>query len=125
MNERVKNLILEALRSGEYQQGRGQCFYKGCYCVTGVILDVYRKDTGDGNWNTEAASLVHNNGTLSHTQVQPCVWKWLGIEDEIPDYGLALCYNGGCRYWNTNDRGYPFDQLANIIEEHGICLPTD
>lgn len=123
MNERVKNLIVDALRNGNYKQTFGVCHSKNCFCFTGLVLDLYRKDTGDGEWRNDV--FYHSDGTYSSTQVQSQVWKWLGIEDNIPDYGLAFSYENKERYWSDNDNGVTFDRLAKTVEKHGICVPSN
>jgi hypothetical protein len=48
-----KELILNALRSGEYKQGTGALRdhpEEGCYCVLGVIVDLYIQEHASESW---------------------------------------------------------------------------
>lgn len=49
MNPDVKTKWLEALRSGEYKQARGQLQHKHGFCCLGVLCDIYAKE-GKGSW---------------------------------------------------------------------------
>jgi hypothetical protein len=45
MNSEVKAKWVAALRSGEYQQGRGELrSISNCFCCLGVLCDLYDKD---------------------------------------------------------------------------------
>lgn len=44
MNKDVKDKWVSALRSGEYEQGVGYLCLDGCYCVMGVLVDLYNKE---------------------------------------------------------------------------------
>lgn len=46
MNQEVKKLWVEAARSGQYKQGMGQLREGNCFCIMGVLCDVYSKAYG-------------------------------------------------------------------------------
>jgi len=50
MNQRVKDLWIDALNSGSYSQTEAVLRDEYGYCCLGVLCDIYRKDTGDGKW---------------------------------------------------------------------------
>lgn len=58
MNPEVKALWCDALESGEFEQVRGKlrspvvCGYG--YCCLGVLSEVYRRHTGNGEWDGRA-----------------------------------------------------------------------
>jgi hypothetical protein len=55
MNQEIKKLWIDALTSGDYQQGRLRLrTVDGRYCCLGVLCDLYRKETGHGEWINEA-----------------------------------------------------------------------
>ena len=51
MNPRIKQLWVDALKSGEYQQTIGALRKDNSYCALGVLIDVYHKETGNGEWS--------------------------------------------------------------------------
>ena len=52
MNEKTKGVWLEALRSGEYKQGKGALCKNGKFCCLGVLYDVAGK-----RWEQELGSI--------------------------------------------------------------------
>lgn len=50
MNPRIKQLWLDALRSGDYEQGTGRLRTGNRFCCLGVLCDLHSKETGAGRW---------------------------------------------------------------------------
>lgn len=48
----ARRLWVEALRSGEYEQGRTWLRENDRYCCLGVACELYRKHTGIGRWES-------------------------------------------------------------------------
>lgn len=118
MNKEVKAKWVDALRSGEYQQCKGALKTEAGYCCLGVLVDLYRKETGRGTWfsGTRCQFVV---GNQSASGLPPsAVLNWAG---------LGGCVNpqvkmGDGREENLvslNDKGTPFSRIADLIEE---CL---
>lgn len=111
-------LWLTALRSGEYQQARGYLHTDEGYCCLGVACDIYRKETGKGEW----APSNSNDYTPRYAFVLGCTDQELGLPDEVAAW-LGLESNMG-DYVNDeertladeNDAGTTFEQIAEIIE---------
>lgn len=110
MKPDVKERWVEALRSGEYQQGTGRVRMKGRYCCLGVLTALAEKELGPDVWrNTEGIAL------------SPKVAKWAGLVKEdgtpivSPHLGLHrdLWLDG---LSNINDFGTPFNDIADMIE---------
>lgn len=107
MNSEVANKWVEALRSGQYEQGFGLLNDNNQYCVFGVLCDVHAKETG-GHWLTS----VSPEGKLSTTYKDKFgtlpeeVKKWAGITN----IGLENKLIG-----LNDDKRVPFDDLAHII----------
>ena len=78
-----KELILKALRSGEYDQTTDVLMSNdGCFCVLGVMIDLYIKQHGldpEDSWD-----LVNKAGT-QHLPVE--VYNWAFDKDEPSDRG--------------------------------------
>ncbi len=81
MNQEIKKRWIEALRSGEYQQGKESLFHCGKFCCLGVLTDLYIKEHGL-QWKQYSAGLwgfEEEGGVLP-----PSVRKWSGILDANP-----------------------------------------
>ncbi len=111
MNQEIKQAWIEALRSGEYQQGRGQLRdQKGRMCCLGVLCDLHRK-AGLGEWEEG----WYKNETSALPKV---VVDWAGLPDfnpDVGDYPIAL-YNDGRDGGSL--RPHTFAEIAYLIEEH-------
>lgn len=122
MNERVKNLIVEALTNGSYKRCTGELTKDDCFCFNGLILDLYRKDTGDGEWRFHEEcgvfGLVHKDDTCSGLIMQPSVINWLGCQVKGGD---VLRDENGAKFWLLNDRrDMTFKKLADKVAKYGI-----
>ena len=53
MNQQIKQLWVNALRSGEYKQATGRLRKNDGYCCLGVLCDLHSKTTGEGHWEGE------------------------------------------------------------------------
>ena len=105
VNPEIKKLWVEALRSGDYVQGKGRLKEGGCFCVMGVLCDLHAKAT-EGKWD-------HNNEYLGcRFDVPVKVRYWASLETEV------ISFKG---YYTSpmilNDTCKDFKELANIIEE--------
>lgn len=96
MKEKIKTLWTEALRSGEYKQGKEQLKtdaaegHKDKFCCLGVLTDLYCKDKGV-SWE-EATELARNpdewNKAKAIAYMPECVADWAGfLESELSDQG--------------------------------------
>jgi hypothetical protein len=128
MNQEIKKLWIDALRSGEYGQCKGVLHSEEGYCCLGVLTDIYHKKTGMGEW---IASLSYTNfnpagrveyvfqdidaRTSDKTLLPKKVTEWAELSDNCPtvqyrDYDLA----------NLNDGRHvsqlSFSAIADIIE---------
>lgn len=137
MNSEAKKLWLKALRSGEYSQVRGQLQSDEGYCCLGVACDV----AVDAGVNVEVKYVLD-----IHADDEPCdkmvsgyeydgkggtlplsVQHWLGVGDQwaafdpSDDWREAHGFGTGdprrTQLADLNDRGYTFDEIADIIEE--------
>lgn len=99
MDQELKAKWVEALRSGKYEQATGWLREGNRYCCLGVLCDI----SGQGEWEPI------NNPTQGY--------KYLGyvavMPEEIAQFGeqettLVL----------MNDRGKPFTDIADWIEQN-------
>ena len=133
--ENVK-LWLAALRSGEYDQQQAVLKNGFGYCCLGVACDVYRKQTGKGNWIDTTDSRggftfdtgdVYNNVEIIDS---PAIREHFGFDDvsgfNIPPFFLPS-ENGDegtgttlpIRLTEVNDElELTFPQIADLIEKY-------
>lgn len=107
--EAVKELIA-ACRSGEYKQGRGQLRDKhDCYCIQGLMCEVYRQRTGKGVWEQRSCGDYEfrlNADSMAFTGSAPF---------DVPYYfELSASVAGDLMY--SNDKGKSLEELATEIE---------
>ena len=104
MNSKVKALWTTALRSGEYQQGRGRLHTGDLYCCLGVLCDLYSMD----QWSLVDGSYEF----LGSTHMLPAaVVEWAGLDERNP-------MPGGISLAALNDTGASFDGIASVIEKY-------
>lgn len=121
MNQIIKDKWLKALRSGEYKQGYGHLRQDdGCFCVMGVLCDLYTKETGCVNSNPyhadnevyEWAEIDTRYKIRDHTR-NVDVRRILLIAGESED-GSDIVED----IESLNDEyNFSFDSIANLIEE--------
>ena len=106
MKDRIKELWLEALRSGEYEQGTNKLVIENGetqFCCLGVLTNLYVEETGDAEvWEISTAVLSDK------------VRNWAGIRDNNPSLQLD---DGNESAAVMNDSGYDFDKIADAIGE--------
>jgi len=111
MNPQIKQKWLNALRSGDYQQGRNYLRTDNGFCCLGVLCDLYGKEN-NVEWN-----FVNNGHNYEFEEFESylpsSVRKWAGVE------GYNFLVNNGTETLSElNDRGSTFEQIAYVIEEH-------
>ena len=112
MNEHAQQWA-EALRSGEFERGGGQLRrHDGRYCCLGVACEVYRRVTGDGEW--DGVEFVVGGKAERH-YLPPTIERWLGLYDHQGTY-----VEGGPEEHRSlardNDSGATFAAIADRIE---------
>jgi len=101
MNEEVKNRWVEALRSGEYEQGADYlCSTDNKFCCLGVLVDIQ----ADGDW------------VLPEGETE---WEFKGdrmmIHFSLREK-LGITMHEARKLSSKNDEGYSFQEIADIIE---------
>lgn len=118
MNQELKPILLQALRSGEYQQGYYGLRQGDKYCFLGVICDLHVKLTGNSTWVNGLNYMCPyiydhktNHNAIARTSMSYEVYIWAGLENGDP--GLGQHY---CSYWNDK-RMLNLSQIADMVEE--------
>lgn len=131
--ENVK-LWLAALRSGEYDQQQAVLNNGFGYCCLGVACDVYRKQTGKGNWIDTTDSRggftfdtgdVYNDVYINVENIESIsVRDFFGFDDSN-GFDIPPFYLGGkgttmhIRLTEVNDElGMSFEEIADLVEKY-------
>lgn len=128
-----KELWTGALRSGDYEQGQEALRVAGgeedgsadTYCCLGVACEVYRKETGEGEWvkREDGFWVFRVGGPDDHGYYDQ---SWSGLPHKVAEwYGvrqseLTVDFNDDRRNSLTNlndNEGQSFEQIADLIDE--------
>lgn len=120
MNPRVKTLWVDALRSGNYKQGRGALHdVINGHCCLGVLCDLAVK-AGVGAWITEPGKFMTTYSLGDwRTALFLCdgVRVWAGLPVAGPDGGIEGSIEGPLVEMNDAQL-LTFGQIADWIEEN-------
>lgn len=109
---------VDALRSGRYQQGRGSLHGTPQeFCCLGVACDIYRQETGNGEWQSpfefeEDDTYFMLDGQLYQSLPPTKVDDYFGIDPiyHKPEFDLP-------KFITMNDEDkLTFEQIADVIE---------
>lgn len=136
MNPEAKTAWLDALRSGEYEQGEGKLCRpahsamnrsdKDKFCCLGVLTDVAMK-LGKVQLTTHedesAVTYVSQDGPQDDAYLPDVVREWSGLQGYNPqvEYTYTALHGGEATAYemlaNLNDSGhYDFAKIADLIE---------
>jgi hypothetical protein len=113
MKAEIKQLWIDALRSGKYQQGTGALRIVNEYCCLGVLCDLHAQ-AGLGQWNTHGYD-------GDNTGLPESVREWADIEQRYPKIdGVDITFynDGSCQGMDGEIPTHSFTQIANLIEQH-------
>ena len=121
MNLEVQKKWVNALRSGEYKQGREALKVKDTFCCLGVLCDLYSKEHNVGEWvqrddfvdgfDYKEGDLPSANGILpTH------IMLWAGLKEKNPVVSGSSRVRIE-RLSRKNDAGTSFSKIADIIEK--------
>lgn len=118
MKADVKVKWIAALRSGDYEQGKGALHKDGKFCCLGVLCDLAKKDL-NMDWTTlegaEAGLKLFDN----HDDLPPLtVREWAGLSNGNPEvHDVGDDNHEWARPlsdWN-DEQDYDFNQIAELI----------
>lgn len=124
MDAKLKALWIDALLSGDYQQGKQRLRNPdNTYCCLGVLCDVIHKETGEGEWSlssdiidkgyvfsTDPNITFHQYGAWADSSVTQLPRKIRSIA-QLPVEGITM------ELVKMNDEGKTFSEIAKFIEE--------
>lgn len=114
MNPDVKKKWLEALRSGEYKQGKEALrLPDNTFCCLGVLCDLHAKETGN-QWLPVDGDMEYLGGTCV---VPDEVMQWAGLPEEDPLVGGLTDQDKKYISCLNDELDYTFSEIADVIEE--------
>lgn len=121
----IKALWIEALRSGEYEQGQEYLNSEKGFCCLGVLCDIAIKEGVIPDWREKPEPQAYGQGheliavkwVLGSASLLPReVHDWAGLKRD--DEFSTLGYLGdGTSLASMNDNGSTFAEIADVIEE--------
>lgn len=124
--ERIK-LWIEDLRTTKAKQAKGYLKTKDGYCCLGRACEVYKKETGKGEWKKTGIGDIwfSANGQelpphKSFAFLPQEVYRWFGfhtIEFEDGDFDDPIGVT------NNNDEGNSFKWIADKLEKFFLAKP--
>jgi hypothetical protein len=128
MNSKVKEAWIDALRSGEYEQGSEKLRSVRGYCCLGVLCDLYAKEHNTewefrGNEETNLQLQDYWYFGEQSEFLPEFVMEWAGLSLNCPLVKIDVeeydedpwFYQEGLA--DLNDSGYTFNDLSELIEE--------
>jgi hypothetical protein len=114
VNAKRAKLWVDALRSGEFKQGRRLLRSQGGgeWCCLAVLCEVYRRETGKGEWVSEhaMAPAFVLDGYTERSYAPPPVAEWMGLRDDGQSHPSSQA-----KYVRQNETGRSFEQIADSI----------
>lgn len=116
MDPEKRELWKVALLSGEYTQGQNALRRSdGSFCCLGVLCDLYRKETGKGEWVEDLGNkyfaFCQANTPDEAGELPLTVREWAGITGNrrvrVESTGTTLAWE--------NDRGMTFAEIVELL----------
>lgn len=107
MNPSIKQIWINALRSGRYEQGQSSLHENGQFCCLGVLTDLFIRET-DQQWEEYSGNCFAFEDEANF--LSPTVQRWSGLDASPRVNGVLLS--------TMNDAGASFEEIASLIEEH-------
>ena len=107
MNSSIKQIWINALRSGKYEQGQGSLNEDGKFCCLGVLTDLYIRETNQ-EWEEGYGNCFAFEDCSCF--LPPAVQEWGRLNNSPAVNGRSLAV--------LNDGGASFEEIASLIEEH-------
>lgn len=114
MFQRVKDMWISALLSGEFEQGeRSLKDENGLYCCLGVLCELHRREVGISSWHIDYGGNIYRY--LGSVGLLPkVVMDWAGLMEKDPTVsageGREMTLSG------ANDSACTFEQIGQFIE---------
>lgn len=122
LNKETIPLLINALRSGEYEQGKKQLRDGEKFCCLGVACDVYRKEIGKGEWEDQKflgeriflPDVVQEYFGFKTTEGSFVIKQSPFIDCDREYFGFKTSKS----LTALNDTGVTFPEIASLIENN-------
>jgi len=109
VKKEIADMWVQALRSGEYRQGRGRLKREdGAMCCLGVLCDLVPSEVG--KWNRLAFEMA---GDQNEAHLPKSARDWAGMCSQA-----GMVNHIKVQLTKLNDDGATFSEIADIIEKH-------
>ena len=124
MKPEIKKLWVDALRSGEYKQGREALSVGGAFCCLGVLCDLAVKaGVTTCTIEDETGRLLYSSDLDADT-LPLVVQEWAGLRNSDPEVQVTICEGSDLedttykQLSELNDSlRFNFQQIADKIEK--------
>lgn len=120
MDTKIQKKWTDALRSGDYEQGTHYLRNEDRYCCLGVLCDLYKKETGQGEW---AGGIFYVEGATQCSVMFPPepVREWAGLD--MKDEKMLAAHNDPGYVLNAERQlkrlqSHSFEEIAELIETY-------
>jgi hypothetical protein len=125
MDQQIKKLWVEELRSGKYKQGKerlkieeenGEVYH----CCLGVLCEIYQANAEN---KMSLTTITMKNGTIYHmfadssSYLPKLVCDWAGLKNDLSPLVFNEKSNDREALAHLNDWGYSFQEIAAMIEK--------
>ena len=116
-SKEVRKLWVEALRSGEYKQGKYNLHKKDEFCCLGVLCELAVKE-GVTNVTKSGVDFLYEGHSIS---LPNSVVSWSGLRDRCGQFGKTslMALN------DYMEKGRSFSEIADVIESEPEGLFND
>lgn len=118
MEDSIRDKWAAALESGRYEQAKGTLRRDDSYCCLGVLCEVFREETGEGEWvkaPDESGTFVFSARDTRGAYALPiAVREWAGLPDSNPRIKPGDS-EGYATY--LNDHRLTFEGIAALIRQ--------
>ena len=127
MKPEIAKIWIDALRSGEYTQGKQALkFTKGgkCYhCCLGVLCELYdkyneEKLVQDIKYNTMKDTTPVVSFNMETEFLPEAVREWAGLENHRGIFRYPYTNNNNRGLMCLNDTGHSFKEISDVIEQN-------
>ena len=115
MNPEIKKRWVEALRSGEYRQGKIRLKGSSGFCCLGVLTDLYLKETNQ-DWTYCLKQNLYQFSNSSHLLCDE-VMEWAELKNNNPS---VIIDNNETSLAKLNDSNLDFLEIASLIESGDV-----
>lgn len=117
VNKEVIRKWVQALRSGEYKQGKDMLKGSdGCFCCLGVLCDLAVKEDVIASRETDKDGYTFFGRENEEYVLPSDVVDWVGLDSDNPDISDTNGKRDAITFWNDTV-GKSFIELADMIEK--------